>query len=302
MDYLITMDIVETLAHKYSIKDILDNPQLMEKIEDLQTEFVEKFKTVLPDNLSLKVIPASILSKEIIKAVKDIKREQSNSLTVSLDRIYMHIPDVDFQLEVTRETDPISFDITIAPRYGFPLINEQIEKLKTDIMSKGEKNEFGIILVDVGMAGGDTLKNILFTLENKGIKINGIVLGLCQESNYMSLLRSYGNKIKVVNESSWANWDEARDLFLIDGIQIPKSYSKENVKRFVPYTEDTVVPLILPDEKLQTFKDVCNEANVSLLKILKEHKINTKAIGKPFYIDVWEAQNAKKTRKRKSKN
>jgi len=74
MDYVITMDIIETLANRYGIKEALDNLELRRKIENLQINFIKIFKNIVPNNLSLRVIPAKELSSGMIKLAKKQKR------------------------------------------------------------------------------------------------------------------------------------------------------------------------------------------------------------------------------------
>ena len=76
-----------------------------------------------------------------------------------------------------------------------------------------------------------------------------------------------------------------RDLFLIDGEQIPKE--AQNVipkRRFIPYTErvDSDPYAKVQISKIKEFRDLCYEMSLRLLSVSREFGINTAVIGEPM--------------------
>jgi hypothetical protein len=282
-DYVVTLDLVETLRYKFNMKPVLENPELKRKIEDLQENFINKFKVLVPEDENLRIIKATELSEKLAKGVEDVKLQSRDSVVVSLDRVYFR--KADFYLDVTREMDPLIsvYNINTTNRYGSKNIEEQIKDLEIKLMSRVEKPKSGIILVDVGAVRGDMINDVIFDLKKKEIGVNNIVLGISSVEAKKALENRYGKKVTVLESYDLSQWLELRDMFLIDGIQAPDSEMKDG-KKFISYA-DVIQWSGVPPKNYLALKELAKEANTSLIKTLESYGINTSIIGEPVKLN-----------------
>ena len=190
-----------------------------------------------------------------------------NLPVVSLDRVYL--TDADAYLEVTRITDPVTGKITISSRPGQPSLDRQLDQL-----SQYRK----IILTDVGAFGGETMLETCTLIEQRGIKIEEILLGYSSiEAN-----ANINNKRKMtaLDLFEFYEWIELRDFFGIDGRRVADGSG------FIPYWEKPVEWASIPKPYEEAVKSLCQAYNSKLLTLLEENGCPTERIGQPLSLEV----------------
>lgn len=273
---LVVADVLETLANRFGIKEAETNQKLISKVKELEIEFSQKLQELVFDNISVRKIEASELSNKIFSEVRKIYK---NSVIVCLDRSYF--PN-ELHLHPTRE-----YEGGIVAHHNLPSLDQQAGQIKNELekrfLLRGGK-ETGVILVDVGISGGRTLIEVIPILKKKGIKIDGIVAGIVSTSGEERIKSESGYKVIGLEPKTWVEWIDARDLFLIDGMQI-RGLARDGYKGKFMSLPDAVdqdrISNIRPEKK-EDFRKLCVQANRRLFEILREFKIDTTVIGQPL--------------------
>ncbi|MEM0135213.1 MAG: hypothetical protein QXU18_08330 [Thermoplasmatales archaeon] len=277
--YLLTMDGVEVLVYKLGITEVNYVPGLKSAILEVQETLATVMKNMIPPDYQLKIVYASSLSEGIDKATSKIKKMNGSGLVVSLDRVYGST--ADFHLEVTRETDPTSGSYRIANRFGAPAVDEQLNLLR-DMMKSCSYN--GIILTDVGSFEGKTLDFMMDEMRKFGITTLGVVLGVSSEKLAEKLKNKYNGSSAVVETLAADQnyeWLEMRDLLLLDGRKVPSEYTKDGIRRYIPYTEDLHSYASIPEDKVEECKAYCNKAYSEIARLLRNAGVDVdKRVGK----------------------
>jgi len=191
---------------------------------------------------------------EVVSKLEELLRDSCYP-TVSLDRVYA--PNAAFYLEVTRLTNPFTGEVVIGPRPGTPNLKKQFTLLKRNLRNNQEIN-----LVDVGAFEGETLLEVCEALENQGIKINQIFLGLSSNAAYEKI--SDVIKLETGYLFNFGEWVELRDLFGADGRKIS---GEEDSRLFIPYWENLDWASI-PDKNKKSVKTLCKKYNAKLMGLL----------------------------------
>jgi len=215
------------------------------------------------------------------RILSEVRKIDQNPIMVCLDRAYF--PD---ELHIHVTTD---YAKRVVAHYDSPPLEEQADaikvQLKTKALLRGGK-ELSVVLVDVGISEGITLFKIIPLLEERRIKIAGIVSGVTSINGEKNVREKFGYSITTVEPKTWATWKDERDLFLIDGTQVPKEAQRGTTRRFVQYTEwvDSDPYSKIRTEKLQEFGELCRDMNTRLLAELRELRANTAVVGEPISI------------------
>lgn len=256
--YLVTRDIVETLERKIDYN--LTN-KLRDEIRLLEVGFLSEFWQYLPSNLNKEAISASSISRQIGLLVN-----KSSLPVVSLDRVYL--ADADYYLEITRLTNPNTGEVTISQRPGNETLERQIEGLKD------YKN---IILADVGAFEGDTLIKICELIEDQGIVIDEIILGV--SSNKANNKINNNRKLTSLNLFDFYEWIEMRDLFGIDGRSVGM---KDGKRQYIPYWENLSGWASISKENESEVVNLCKKYYNQLKEMLIQEKFDFGKIGIPI--------------------
>ena len=222
--YLITEDLPETLERKYGYNI---NDDIRKQLSSIQEEFVSKFRNAvkLPDGIEIYQLSASELSA----ALKNVIRNCKTPL-ISLDRVYIQNENggsfqmVNDFLDVTRRTDPITGAVTLEERPGSSPLVKQI----TDLRNYYSK----VSLADVGAFTGDTLLKIIKWLENGGISVKQVYLGVAGK-DVEAELKDINAEVMTVYGANFYEWIEARDVLGIDGRAV--GLSTEGYRLYIPY-------------------------------------------------------------------
>ncbi len=254
--YLISKDIAETLERKL---DFSLDQKIKTEIKILEDEFLTKFWPYIPQDIN----QVSVNCQDISTTLEYLTK-RNNLPVISLDRVY--ITNANAYLEVTRQTNPKTGIITLAPRPNTPPLECQISK----IASQYEK----IILADVGAFGGDTILEIVSKLSQEKIVIKEIYLGFStQEAT---------NKIKQITPCTpiqtynFYEWIELRDLFGIDGRQVE---SKTKEKTYIPYWENLGNWASIPQKNIEPVSQLCKQYYHLLVQKLINNGFNASTIG-----------------------
>ena len=256
--YLITRDVVETLVNRYKIS--LDEGQKSE-IKRLETEFVRKFWQCcgLSGSAVLKELGADHISEELSKMLR-----RTDTPYVSFDRTY--VPVAQAYLEVTRLTDPKTGNVTITERPGNDPLETQIGRLR-----EYQK----VAIVDSGVFEGKTITKIVGMLEDRGISVSEVYLGVADYSFEMV----GGRRVEVVGRFNFFEWIELKDLLGIDGRNVG---AEGGIRLFVPYWENLDWASI-PESNREKVVELCKSYNKELIDILRKYNdYLIKMIGMPI--------------------
>jgi hypothetical protein len=276
-EYVIVADLLGSLRSRCSIEAIDTNPELCFKIKELEKEVCGKFHEFVVEGLSVKVIDSEELSKKILIAAKKI---DGDPYIISLDRSYF--PDA-------KHLDPTTEYRSgrVVAHYSKPSLETQATEIMKDLaplslLRGGGKN--GAILVDVGIDSGTTLGVVIPILEQREIKIEGVVVGIISP-RFKPYPEVFGYKAVAVEPANWSVWVDSRDIFLIDGRQIPSNAGVDRYeKKFVPFIDDVenASSSGIKREKMTELRSLCFEANSRLLGVLREFGVSTDTIGTPI--------------------
>lgn len=276
-EYIIIADLPNSLRNRYNIEALDTNPKLRSRLKELDMEICSKFQAIVAEGLTLKVIDADDLSKKIFAAAKKL---DSNPFVVSLDRSYF--PEA-------RHLDPTTEygSARVVGHYSRPNLETEAteimrESASLSLLRGGDKK--GVILVDVGIYNGATLSRVIPMLEQRDVKIDGIVVGIVSPR-----IKSYAQFLSfdviAVEPTNYSVWVDSRDIFLIDGKQIPSNIGIDKYERkFVPFIDDVenAVNAGIKREKLGELRSLCFEANSRLFSTLREFGVSTDTISTPI--------------------
>jgi len=266
--YLITKDLLETLERKYGFN--IDN-NIREQLSSLQEEFVSKFwdAVKLPDGIEIYQLSASELSAEL----KNVIRDNCKTPLISLDRVYIQNGNsfqmVNDFLDVTRRTDPITGAVTLEERPGSRPLVEQIVYLRN------HHNE--VSLADVGTFTGDTLLKIIKWLENEGISVKQVYLGVAGEG-VEAKLKDTNVEIITVYGANFYEWIELRDLLGIDGRAV--GLSSDGDRLYIPYWENLTEWASIPEESVEPVKEICQSSYKAIMQLLRDNGYDVSKIGR----------------------
>jgi len=266
--YLITKDLLETLERKYGFN--IDN-NIREQLSSLQEEFVSKFwdAVKLPDGIEIYQLSASELSAEL----KNVIRDNCKTPLISLDRVYIQngssFQMVNDFLDVTRRTDPITGAVTLEERPGSRQLVEQIVYLRNHY------NE--VSLADVGTFTGDTLLKIIKWLENEGISVKQVYLGVAGEG-VEAKLKDTNVEIITVYGANFYEWIELRDLLGIDGRAV--GLSSDGDRLYIPYWENLTEWASIPEESVEPVKEICQSSYKAIMQLLRDNGYDVSKIGR----------------------
>lgn len=248
--YLITRDLVPTLTRKIGL-NLLDST--IEKISWLEEGFLADYWSLFEPvffGVGVQSLDASLALGNKIK---------KNEALVSLDRVY--IPQADYFLEVTRNTDPQTGEVVIGPRPGFAQIEEQISTIE----------EEEIILGDVGAYSGNTLLCVAQLLEQSGINVKEIQVAYSSFDAAIRLSRDF--LFSCMEAYDFYGWTELRDLFGIDGRRV------KDKEGFIPYWENLRNWSPVSEARLDEASKLCKQYNAQLLELLDKDGCDVGAIG-----------------------
>jgi len=266
--YLITKDLLETLERKYGFN--IDN-NTREQLSSLQEEFVSKFwdAVKLLDGIEIYQLSASELSAEL----KNVIRDNCKTPLISLDRVYIQngssFQMVNDFLDVTRRTDPITGAVTLEERPGSRQLVEQIVYLRNHY------NE--VSLADVGTFTGDTLLKIIKWLENEGISVKQVYLGVAGEG-VEAKLKDTNVEIITVYGANFYEWIELRDLLGIDGRAV--GLSSDGDRLYIPYWENLTEWASIPEESVEPVKEICQSSYKAIMQLLRDNGYDVSKIGR----------------------
>lgn len=217
-----------------------------EQIKLLEENFLFKFWPYIPPG----IIKKEATSKDVSQKLSCLVAER-NQPFISLDRIYF--PLAERYLEATRITNKITGEVTIGERCGALPLEEQLDLLKP---------YKSIILGDVGSFEGTTLLKVCSLLEQKGLKIEELVLGFVGKVAQEKLSPKY--KLSSLYTFEFYEWIELRDFFGIDG---RRQFGTNNL---MPYWNNlsSWASISLKDDKNVT--SLCKEYNSKLLEVLEK--------------------------------
>jgi len=266
--YLITKDLLETLEQKYGFN--IDN-NTREQLSSLQEEFVSKFRSAvkLPDGIEIYQLSASELSSEL----KNVIRDNCKTPLISLDRVYIQnggsFQMVNDFLDVTRRTDPITGAVTLEERPGSCPLIEQIIYLRNHYSE--------VSLADVGAFTGDTLLKIIKWLENEGISVKQVYLGVAGEG-VEAKLKDTSVEIITVYGANFYEWIELRDLLGIDGRAV--GLSSDGDRLYIPYWENLTEWASIPEESVEPVKEICQSSYKAIMQLLRDNGYDVSKIGR----------------------
>lgn len=233
---------------------------LRRDIKELEDEFVEEFKRYVPQNTDYSVLNAQDVTSQIIEQLR------ARSLPIiSLDRVY--VPKADIFLEVTRQTDQETGEISITERPGSSPLAKQIA-------TAGKYGE--AILVDVGAFEGSTLMSICGLLNQTGINIEEIVLGISSKEANRKLNNT--RKVTSLNLFDFYEWIELRDLLGIDG---RNTGIRKGKREFMPYWENLCKWASISLENKDGAEKLCKYFNSLLIGRLWQEGYDLAKIGRP---------------------
>ncbi|MDE1825306.1 MAG: hypothetical protein KGH61_02060 [Candidatus Micrarchaeota archaeon] len=283
--YLITKDIVPTLINKYDIKELKVLGHACKQLKRLEDEFISEFKWTLGDKAVIKKVDAESLASDMKSKLTELREANPNHILISLDRVY--VPMADHHIEVTRGLDPhTSQSLHGVNRHNTMPVEVQITDLRW-LQDIKKRNNMGrplmVILTDVGAFDGTTLKMLVSLLQENGIKVDKIVLGVSTSWGHTALKDAYGDSVFVCNlYDDIYEWMELRDLMLIDGRQAVMGHYVNGIRHFVPYSEMLVkeahVINIASYEKAA--RKTCYKFYNQVMELLDELQINRDRVGK----------------------
>jgi len=267
--YLITKDLLETLERKYGYN--INDDDVQKKLSSVQEEFVQKFweAAKLPNGIERYELDASELSVELKNAIRD----NCKTPLISMDRVYIQ-NDSSFKmvndfLDVTRRTDPITGTVTLEERPGSSPLVEQITYLRNHYSE--------VSLADVGAFTGDTLLKIIKWLENEGISVKQVYLGVAGRG-VEAELKDGNVEIITVYGANFYEWIELRDLLGIDGRAV--GLSSEGYRLYIPYWENLTEWASIPKESVEPVKEICQSSYIAIMQLLRGNGYDISKIGR----------------------
>lgn len=133
-----------------------------------------------------KTVSVEKVSSEFFKDLFLPVSKQESEFWISLDRVY--VKNADYYLDVTRLVDrdrqPVDSDIKIGNRPEnrksfFQQVEECVEKMPN----------IKIVLLDDGTFKGDTVTDVLDALEDRGIIVDEVRLGICKGEGEQKIIR-----------------------------------------------------------------------------------------------------------------
>ena len=275
-EFVVVTDVLGTLRYRFGIKEAETNQNLRYAVNLMEDEFCERLQRMTESGTIIRKLDASTLTEKLLVA---IRRIGDNPVVVCLDRSYL--PD-------TQHLDPtLEYGSwRIVAHINFPSLEVQADKLNErlkEISLLRGRAETEVVLVDVGINEGRTLTRVIDLLEERQIKIGGIICGLGSSVGEKTI-EARGYKVTAVEPETWKSWIDSRDLFLIDGIQEPERFRGGNYRRYVPLMDimDRDDGFGIRSEQKGAFRDLCMEMNSRLLNLLKNSGIDTTIIGRPL--------------------
>jgi hypothetical protein len=291
-NYVITGDLVEVLIYKYGVKEVAQIPELASEISQLEADFINSYAKVIPSRFQIVTLAAKGLIERIEEEVRKVEEASPNTFILGLDKVYLR--NRDLYLEVTREVDPSTGAkiSKITNRFGTPPREDQFRTVELALSARDGKKD-GVVLVDVGVFDGETLKTVIEEMSKYDIPLKGIILGISKYGGKENLEKSFGDRVKVIRPIDFTEWIELRDLFLIDGRKVPEEYTRDNVRRFVPYTENLVEWASIDKGRVDDAKKVCLQFNEKLGGLLAKYNVYIRSFGE--FIPIGQKVNPKRT-------
>lgn len=276
LDYLITTDLVETLAFRHGISDILQNADLMAAISRLEEDFISDFARMIPEDKRIRAIRVREVVEEVELSVEKAMSAFPEAVTVSLDPVFRGRGDSRFSLQTTRALNNETGECSIKNRSGTPSLDEQLTKLQ-DRFQLRDASKKGIILVDIGTFSGGTITDLVMWLEKNRIPVMSVVLGISSNDTKQKLDTKFGSRIdlQIARTFDLFEWIELRDLFVLDGRSVIDGLHKDGTRRFIPYTEDLQSWASIPVEKDAACRELCFRYRDALYTTLKEFSMKS---------------------------
>ncbi len=275
-EYLVVADVLESLRYRFNISEAETNQELRSKVKALEEEMCQRLQGMVKRGVTVRKIDSAELSARMLSEAAKIGKDQ---VIVCLDRSY---------LPKAQHLDPTTeYFGRVVAHYNFSSLEVQADKLKEHLktlsLRRGGEEEKKVILVDVGISSGETITSVIPLLIERDIKIAGIVSGITSVDGGKKV-QELGYKVTTLEPMTWVDWVDARDLFLIDGAQEPRRVRSFDKRKFVPFTDavERDTDSHIDKRKIQEFRNLCTEANLRLLNMLKESGVNTTAIGSPI--------------------
>ena len=225
-EFVVVADVLGTLRYRFGMKEAETDQNLRCAVNLMEDEFCERLQKLVEDGIRIRKLDASTLTEKLLVATRQIG---NNPTVVCLDRSYL--PDAQ-HLDPTLEYG----SWRIVAHVNSPSLEAQADKLNEHLkgisLLRGGA-EIGIVLVDVGISEGRTLTRVIDLLEERKIKIEGIVCGL-KSSVGEENIKERGYKVTAVEPGTWKSWVDSRDLFLIDGIQELDRFRAGSYRRYIP--------------------------------------------------------------------
>ena len=226
--YLITSDIVPTVRQR---KEIAVSPEEAQELHRLEEEYVGQLEQYIPEDVNYEFIRT-----DTVQDWMDEKMSESQNPVVSIDDVYPSDELVDAYLDATRITDKDTGESVTGTRSGVETYDENIDR----ISSEYDK----IDLVDIGAFTGGTIEETINDFEEHGVEVDNVYLPV----NGSDL------DVESMEDYTFRDWLELRDLFLIDGRKVG-----EGPNKFIPYSENLAEWAAIPEE----FEDEVEELSMS---------------------------------------
>lgn len=167
--YVVTRDLIDYCERRLGLP--LSSSQ-REALRSLEEKVIGVVRENLPPNIKLLSVPSLELRKGVERIVEMIGEVYEVGKVITLDPIYYD--KTPWRIEVNRVIDPFGNLLGIAERPGTPPLEEQLDRLDG---LRGEE----VIVADAGAWSGDTQSKIKKKLEEKEIKVVGVVVGIAPQ-------------------------------------------------------------------------------------------------------------------------
>jgi len=231
--YILTDDIYTLFSQLRHFDATEEFPILYKKVGS----FAQLVRRTLEKSLKVKTIvehySKSIIEVELAIKVVRLLNTHKNSLCVCLDRNLLHDLEYSpkykgrfYRFQICRTYDNVK-----VPRHHTPSFTHQIEALKNQII---ENNIKEIILVDIGIFSGSTIRTIIELFRQGKIvcDIKHIVTYICKPE-----MKEQFGKIKISSVKEHTNlyeWVDLHDFTPFGGKIIPNKRSLSHAKA-IPY-------------------------------------------------------------------
>jgi len=196
---------------------------------DIQARLLEYLGTIFSDII---FIPADELGKKLKKKIDQVE----GTTIVSIDQIYNS---TQYHLESNRIADIDTMEIIgEAQRPGYSSLDVQISQLPGDRP---------LTIVDDGCFSGETLQRIYGLIQNKGLTVQNIIVGVLIDRANNCLVKAYSDVIleAVYEYDEVIDWVCERDFF----IGVPLSGRTAGLQEsggVIPCNPEIALPYCLP--------------------------------------------------------